>query len=1017
MINTMSCTDSLATHYPETSESGYTSENITPTTEARTWSSLGMYSQDVSRISHQQTDCIAEPSNGTITECQVAFQEQSLELTVTNDENSPTQRNMGQAKHSTSHSLFMFQNLEIGRSGLEILPYNTTNNSIQNVKDKESDCNCHLFSHEPLDIQAYCLEDKKGGHHESTKQRKPWNFKDTAQTSYSREGASCMTMLCSTRVTKRAGKQHKQKHPCHITNNVDLTDAYETEDVMHSDYALESDCEVKSVNNNDGSIASDLDIKCTDAIAHLVGINSWLGGELNKPNKTLQPVVARPVNLNKTQEAGGNIIMPSEGQKVDTYQHMSKKLSEEPLPRKIESTKISFENKSKYLHADDPFHDGLLPNETINQSFSKVFSERTSLCVAGDQTITKQSQVANARIERERRGNNQEYKNKQIRETYLETMASDFSHIHVTEDFQSGFDKEEVLAPIPLSSISVDNRSVEISWPSTSGISRELALLNNILCEMSSTDTSKQEIQTDSACIRTKTREPMRPPALSLASDTLPTSAIQGQCKVPSGRCFLQRKGSISMIAENPQLRYHESTISDCKPKPSLVTKSCEDILSSMPREKINQRSKAQSMLCLLTENYSHCSKGQEKLVQFVSKGSFIHIPETLQETVDAMKLQLTLGNCLELLRLAKKHGSVDLQAAAYAVMSDNYFQVLRDSSLYGQLNGSERDQILQLRLRGKKVLGTLTLENIYGLRSSSQSCPSGHELSPSSPTTGSGQKAWLYIFHVEENYWHPLTPVPEEANLKGCGVCTMHNYLFLAGGIQGQGLNTESSNKVFCYNPLTEIWSQVAPMNQARSQFKLVSVDGYLYAIGGECLYTVERYDPRFNKWTFRASLPKGSFAVAHEAAACNGDIYISGGHLFYRLFRYIPLRDLWEECPYNTSRKRSSDMVAVRSFLYRFDIHRDFGVSVFKYNTIAKVWNESASLYLGSSLPFRCTVLGDTIYCLNKKMTARFLANERPPRFESKSLCPFSDSNAGGILCPFVLSLPQFGTFQTPV
>uniref|UniRef100_A0A669DLF7 Uncharacterized protein n=2 Tax=Pseudocrenilabrinae TaxID=318546 RepID=A0A669DLF7_ORENI len=54
--------------------------------------------------------------------------------------------------------------------------------------------------------------------------------------------------------------------------------------------------------------------------------------------------------------------------------------------------------------------------------------------------------------------------------------------------------------------------------------------------------------------------------------------------------------------------------------------------------------------------------------------------------------------------------------------------------------------------------------------------------------------------------------------------------------------------------------------MNEARPRCKLAALEGYIYAIGGECLSTVERYDPRLDRWTFVAPLPNDTFAVAHH-------------------------------------------------------------------------------------------------------------------------------------------------------
>uniref|UniRef100_A0A672Y8K2 Uncharacterized protein n=1 Tax=Sphaeramia orbicularis TaxID=375764 RepID=A0A672Y8K2_9TELE len=54
--------------------------------------------------------------------------------------------------------------------------------------------------------------------------------------------------------------------------------------------------------------------------------------------------------------------------------------------------------------------------------------------------------------------------------------------------------------------------------------------------------------------------------------------------------------------------------------------------------------------------------------------------------------------------------------------------------------------------------------------------------------------------------------------------------------------------------------------MNEARPRCKLAALEGYIYAIGGECLSSVERYDPRLDRWTFVAPLPNDTFAVAHH-------------------------------------------------------------------------------------------------------------------------------------------------------
>ncbi|XP_023077986.1 kelch domain-containing protein 7B isoform X2 [Piliocolobus tephrosceles] len=259
--------------------------------------------------------------------------------------------------------------------------------------------------------------------------------------------------------------------------------------------------------------------------------------------------------------------------------------------------------------------------------------------------------------------------------------------------------------------------------------------------------------------------------------------------------------------------------------------------------------------------------------------------------TAAALRRRLDLGSCLDVLAFAQQHGEPGLAQETYALMSNNLLRVLGDPSLYRRLSAADRERILSLRTgRGQAVLGVLVLPSPYqGGRSGLPRGPRSEEPPVVAPVP-LPLRSHLHVFNPRENTWRPLTQVPEEAPLRGCGLCTMHNYLFLAGGIRGSGAKAVCSNEVFCYNPLTNIWSQVRPMQQARAQLKLVALDGLLYAIGGECLYSMECYDPRTDAWTPRAPLPAGTFPVAHEAVACRGDIYVTGGHLFYRLLRSLP-------------------------------------------------------------------------------------------------------------------------------
>lgn len=397
----------------------------------------------------------------------------------------------------------------------------------------------------------------------------------------------------------------------------------------------------------------------------------------------------------------------------------------------------------------------------------------------------------------------------------------------------------------------------------------------------------------------------------------------------------------------------------------------------------------------------------KDNVVDVITGAKILQIPCAVQAAMDSMSAQVTAENCYEILTIAKKQRLSELKETAYGFMSDNFLQVLKDPAVYGRLNGSERDLILKKRMEGRKTLMVAEINDVFDRVGSRP--PSRCGSRPQSPlSVGSLEEGhMIYYFNETANDWRALTAMPEDINTKGCGICTMYNYLFVAGGIKGYGDKGKVSDKVFCYNPITNRWGEVRPLIQARAQLKLVSMDGYLYAIGGECLFTVEKYDPRMDRWTTVAPLPKGAFAVAHEATTCSGELYVSGGSLFYRLLKYDIKRDEWQECPYNNSRKKSSDMVALKSFIYRFDVNREQGINVFKYNTIVKMWHDCASQKLGSHLPFRCAVIGNCIYCVNKSQTLQFLVEEENAYFVEEPLR--APLEAKGVLFPFVLTLPE--------
>ncbi|KAM3824167.1 kelch domain-containing protein 7A [Vipera latastei] len=427
------------------------------------------------------------------------------------------------------------------------------------------------------------------------------------------------------------------------------------------------------------------------------------------------------------------------------------------------------------------------------------------------------------------------------------------------------------------------------------------------------------------------------------------------------GRPSLSRKESFKKIVDNPELQVPMEGFGSPGIGPSPPALLHLDSSSSLMR----------SMQKLLS------SGREEPSVELVAGAKFFQVPLSSDSSLD---VHLDLGNCYQVLCMAKKQRLKDLQEAVYKVMSDNYLQVLKTQAIYRQLNAAERDLILEKRMRGKKYM---TVADVGCHRSG------------------------LSYYDDQKDAWHPLTHIPVEAISKGCAICSMFNYLFVVAGCEGFGRYQKPSNRVFCYNPLTDIWQEICPLNQARPHCKLVALDGCLYAIGGECLYTVERYDPRLDRWTFAAPLPNDTFAVAHTATVCDGEICVTGGTLRYMLLRYVGRTDTWKVSLTGGSQERTTEMVSVNGFIYRFDLNQRMGIGVYRCSAKAKLWYECATHPMSFPSGFQCAVVGNLVYCVNRQVNLRFLADLVSPRFGSKELRNFPSPM--GALIPVTLVLPE--------
>ncbi len=179
--------------------------------------------------------------------------------------------------------------------------------------------------------------------------------------------------------------------------------------------------------------------------------------------------------------------------------------------------------------------------------------------------------------------------------------------------------------------------------------------------------------------------------------------------------------------------------------------------------------------------------------------------------------------------------------------------------------------------------------------------------------------KNLLQVYYPLQNRVETLTSDPLPAPRFGAGVAVYNSKLYVIGGSDD---TLQAKNTVYEYDPTRPAgsrWQTKAPMPTARVYLGAAALDGLIYAAGGipggfTDLSTVEAYNPATNSWSTvqPMNLPRGGVAVVGldtGTPGCGGFLYaVGGGYLDYTntAERYNPLTDSWEPISsLNTARR----------------------------------------------------------------------------------------------------------------
>lgn len=145
-----------------------------------------------------------------------------------------------------------------------------------------------------------------------------------------------------------------------------------------------------------------------------------------------------------------------------------------------------------------------------------------------------------------------------------------------------------------------------------------------------------------------------------------------------------------------------------------------------------------------------------------------------------------------------------------------------------------------------------------------------------------------------------------------GHSLVAVQGKLYVIGGVDAQGKDVSA---VECFNTIDETWTEVCPLNLSRLNATATAHQGFVYVVGGTCrseqgnvmVASVERYDPKKDRWIQVADLP--SPRAFSASTACGGFIYVVGGHtpsadpkypvVLDTVLRYDSSQNVWTEMP----------------------------------------------------------------------------------------------------------------------
>ncbi|MBN2612550.1 MAG: hypothetical protein JXB00_13420 [Bacteroidales bacterium] len=139
-----------------------------------------------------------------------------------------------------------------------------------------------------------------------------------------------------------------------------------------------------------------------------------------------------------------------------------------------------------------------------------------------------------------------------------------------------------------------------------------------------------------------------------------------------------------------------------------------------------------------------------------------------------------------------------------------------------------------------------------------------------------------IEVYYPGENKWEIIADVMPEGRM-GFGSCVVNGKIYIMGGCTEEPTGNTALAKMNVYDPVTNTWTSLAPMPEARTYLGASAVGNKIYAVGGtkeapwDGLNSIFEYDILTDTWRTKKDLITGRWAIS----TCSSDsmIFCIGG------------------------------------------------------------------------------------------------------------------------------------------